>query len=415
MTDLVPGSIIDDFRIVGEIGRGGMGVVYEAIELSLERHVALKVLGAEMTSEPTFRERFEREGLMLGRLAHPNVVRLLRRVEWRGRTILVMELIEGETLGAHLMSHPLDLEQKVELLREVAAGLDAAHDAQVLHRDMKPSNVLVEARSGRALIGDFGLARESSTANTTLTSRGANFGTAHYIAPEVLKHGAEAASARSDLYSFGCLAYEVFAGLPPFADLDGAQLVLAQTGDQRPRPSEENDVPDAVDGFVLWLMQVAPHDRPETATEAVATLEAALRSTRGESERPHQTPSRSAPTPHRLLTSAMAYAATFTAAWTLGFAGESVLGRPRIAHNAVIALAALITITLFVALVNRTRVRLAESRANVEPAVADPQRPRPGVAPPIVEPQPSRLSIAGQLPRSAPSGRAAVQQASRHV
>lgn len=273
--ELSPGALVSGFRVIREIGRGGMGIVYEALEERLDRRVALKLLSAELSGDAWFRERFEQEGVLLAQLAHPNILRLMSRVDIGDQVILVMELVVGGTLDSYVAMNALTIAEKITLLEQVAAGLDAAHRAGVIHRDIKPANVLVDTAIQRPLIGDFGLARRIGE-ETGLTAPGAAMGTSHYIAPEVLAHGVQVASTASDIYSFGCLAFEVFTGAPPFADLDGTPLTLAHTGAPRPLVSAHLVVPAAVDGFVLELMDVDPDARPSSASAAVERLTAEL-------------------------------------------------------------------------------------------------------------------------------------------
>ncbi|MDP9285019.1 MAG: serine/threonine protein kinase [Actinomycetota bacterium] len=249
-----PGDRVGPYLLEDEIGRGSMGTVYRALRDDGSR-VALKVLPAGLAEDETFRRRFEREGRIASSLAHPNVVEVLESGVADGRGFLATRLVEGLSLAQRLEGGPLPGPDVVRIVSEVAAALDVLHERGLVHRDVKPGNIMLNER-GAAALTDFGLAR--SAADTVLTLPGRVSGTADYLAPELILGGAP--SPRSDVYALGCVAYECIAGLPPFGGRSVAEAVVAHLQDE-PAP-----VDSPLSAAVLQALAKDPEERPPTAT-----------------------------------------------------------------------------------------------------------------------------------------------------
>ncbi len=213
VTDLPPGTQFAGCRIVGIAGRGGMGVVYSAVEERLDRPVALKLIAGRHAADTEFRERFERESRLAASIDHPNIVPIYGAGEEDGRPYLVMRLVRGTDLQALLSERGrLDPDHAARIVAQVAAALDAAHAAGLVHRDVKPANVLLDA--GHVYLTDFGLTRLAD-GETEITTTGHWMGTVDFASPEQLQAGRT--DARSDVYALGCVLFTMLAGRPPFA------------------------------------------------------------------------------------------------------------------------------------------------------------------------------------------------------
>ena len=266
---------LSHFRILEEIGAGGMGVVYRAHDEQLDRDVALKVLPPGLLADDSARRRFHREALAVARLNHPNVGAVYEFGGHEGVDFLAMELVAGQALDARLRSGLLTIEEIIRLGIQLADGLQAAHAEGIIHRDLKPGNLRLTV-DGRLKILDFGLAqmhRETDAAPTITASRSSDVsGTLPYMAPEQLR--GRNADARSDIYSAGVVLYEMATGRRPFGDATGPQLITAilETPPMSPR-SRNHFLPPALESIILKALDKNPDRRYQSARELRVDLE----------------------------------------------------------------------------------------------------------------------------------------------
>jgi eukaryotic-like serine/threonine-protein kinase len=253
-------------------GTGGMSSVYRAKDAVLERTVAIKILHEHFSDDPEYVERFRREARALAQLNHPNIVTVIDRGEFEGRQFIVFEHVDGETLKALIdREGPLPVDQALSLVHQIARGLAFAHEHGVVHRDVKPHNVLID-EDGVAKVTDFGIARSVDPADG-LTETGALLGTSEYIAPE--QASGQRVDERSDQYSLGTVLYELLAGEPPFGGDNF--MVVAMRHIQEPVPSVRDARPDVsprLDAIVARAMAKRPEDRFPTTEGMMAALEA---------------------------------------------------------------------------------------------------------------------------------------------
>lgn len=269
MTDTVS-ELFGPYRIEELLGRGGMGEVHRAFDTSHDRHVALKRLPG--FAEPEFRARFRREAKLVAGLNEPHVVPIHDHGEIDGQLYLDMALIDGPDLKRVLADGPLSPSRTIEVLTQVAGALDAAHAAGVLHRDVKPANILLD-QAGNAYLADFGIARPLADDVTQLTNTGDYVGTLDYMAPERLMRGD--VDAKSDVYSLACVLFQCLTGRVPFPAPDTVGKLAAQLNDPPPAPSLfDRRVPPAMDLVVRTGMDKDPRRRYPSAGELMAAAAA---------------------------------------------------------------------------------------------------------------------------------------------
>ncbi|MHC4596403.1 MAG: serine/threonine-protein kinase, partial [Planctomycetota bacterium] len=213
-----PGEQIGPFRIERELGRGGVGVVYLAHDTKLDRKVAIKSLPAEVMANPKARSRFSREARVLASLNHPNIATIYEELEeTKGVGYLILEYIPGQTLAERIAKKPLKLEEALSIALQIAEAVAAAHEHNVIHRDLKPGNIKITPE-GKVKVLDFGLAKavggEGMDQQSTVTEPGRVIGTPAYMSPEQAR--GQATDKRSDIWSFGCVLYEMLTGRVPF-------------------------------------------------------------------------------------------------------------------------------------------------------------------------------------------------------
>ncbi len=270
---LQPGSKLGPYEILSPLGAGGMGEVYRARDTRLDRDVAIKVLPANLTKSPEFKQRFEREAKSISQLAHPHICTLFDVGHHNGTDYLVMELLEGETLAQRQTKGALPLEQVFRYGVEIASALDAAHRKGIIHRDLKPGNIML-TKSGAKML-DFGLAKSSPVLDSSpsavtmtqpLTSKGTIVGTFQYMAPEQLE-GAEA-DARTDIFAFGAVLYEMATGKRAFDGASRASLIASIMSSQ-PRPISELQpmTPPALDRLIRKCLAKDPESRWQSAAD----------------------------------------------------------------------------------------------------------------------------------------------------
>ena len=261
---------IHGYQIIEEIGRGGMAVVYKALQVSLGRYVALKILAPYLSADPELVKRFQREAKAAALMRHPNIVTIYDVGEADGYYFIVMEYVEGKSLKEYLRERgALPPKEAVRILKDVASALDYAHKHGFVHRDVKPSNVLIDGKTGRALLTDFGVVK-ALHGKPHLTRTGAFIGTVRYASPEQIQE--KRVGTRSDLYSFGIMAYEMLSGHLPF---DGSVAAIMLAHVKHP-PPVLRDFPESNNVFRKALAK-SPDNRYESALAFVDDLGKALR------------------------------------------------------------------------------------------------------------------------------------------
>lgn len=273
----------DRYDVGQVIGRGGMAEVYEGTDRRLNRRVAIKVLRPDLARDPMFQERFRREAQSAAGLNHPNIVAIYDTGEDLIGTgdsqvsvpYIVMEYVDGETLRHHLNNGPRILpERALEVIAGVLAALDYAHRHGIVHRDIKPANIMINT-NGDAKVMDFGIARAMTDAATAVTASSSVMGTAQYLSPEQAR--GELVDARSDLYSTGCVLYELLVGKPPFNGDSAVAIAYQHVNEIPPAPSSiDAEVPNQLDLIVLTALAKLPSNRYRSAAEMRADVERAL-------------------------------------------------------------------------------------------------------------------------------------------
>jgi serine/threonine protein kinase len=278
---LGPGTRLGPYEILSALGAGGMGEVYKARDTRLDRTVAIKVLPAQFAADPEFRERFEREAKAISQLTHPHICTLYDVGSQDGTDFLVMEYLEGETLADRLAKGALSLEQALQVGIQIADALAKAHRAGVVHRDLKPGNIMVTKTGGKLL--DFGLAKTSASVGASagismlpttphnLTAQGTILGTFQYMAPEQLE--GQEADTRTDIFAFGAVLYETLTGKKAFEGKSQASLIAAILEREPPAISSVQPLsPPILDRVVRKCLAKNPDDRWQTATDLLDEL-----------------------------------------------------------------------------------------------------------------------------------------------
>ncbi len=276
------GTIVGSYKIDALLGRGGMGVVYRAEDQrsgTLGRKVALKILAPELSSDDRFRQRFERESQLAASIDHPNIIPVYEAGEVEGLLYIAMRYVEGEDLRSLVVrERPLPPDRAIALIGQVGAALDVAHGRGLVHRDVKPGNILVVGAGDpesppHVYLTDFGLTKRTDS-HSGLTVTGQFVGTIEYVAPEQIE--GKDVDHRTDLYALGCVFFECLTGEPPFRAEQDAALLWAHLSQPPPRPSERRpELPAALDDVLVRSMAKAKDDRYDSAREMVAAARAA--------------------------------------------------------------------------------------------------------------------------------------------
>jgi serine/threonine-protein kinase len=266
--DALVGSRFGEYSVESLLGEGGMGKVYKATALDGSR-VALKLVKEDYARDETFRRRFSREARIAQTVKHPKVVAVVDTGEINGRPYMAQRFVDGMSLDEQIKRDgPLEIDTAVRICTDVAAGLEALWAAGMVHRDVKPANILIDAR-GYSFITDFGLAKD--TQGSLLTLPGQALGSMDYMAPEQIR--GEEVSAASDIYALGCVMYECMVGKPPFAHVQGMRILWAHLQDDPPDPRTlRPDLPAQFSAVLLTALAKERENRPGTAGEYARSL-----------------------------------------------------------------------------------------------------------------------------------------------
>jgi Protein kinase domain len=382
-SQLEPGAAIGGYRIEGVAGRGGMGVVYRARQLRPDRVVALKVINPELARDPTFRARFELEANIAASIEHPNVLPIYEFGEEGGVLYLTMRWVEGTDMRQVLIREgALEPARAARIVEQVADALDAAHASGLVHRDVKPGNILLVERGGRehAFLTDFGLTKRTSgdAAGETLTQAGSWVGTLDYVAPEQIQ--GQAIDARADVYSLGCVLFQALSGRVPFERDSDVSKIYAHISEPPPDLAHVvAGVSPTLAGVVMKAMAKKPEDRFASAGDfgraaVAAAQQQALPDLQGSvavGQAAGDTPTVAQPLPPAAATTAAA--ATAAAATATPAYAPPGRKRPPIALLAggALALVAIAVVLVVVLSSSSSSSRRADPRKEVETAAAN--------------------------------------------
>ena len=270
------GTTLGNYRILAPLGQGGMARVYRAYQERLDREVAIKVLPPWYAADRNFVERFNLEAKLVARLSHPNIVTVHDASEQQGHLYIVMQLVNGGTLKhrldqLHMQGQTMDAVEAVPIFVQLASALNYAHEQGVVHRDVKPVNVLMD-RSGRPILSDFGIAKVLASTRESLTRPGAGVGTPEYMSPEQCLGGA--VDGRADIYALGTLLFEALTGQTPFLGDNYPALAHSHIYDIPPRPARLNPaISPQLEHIILTALMKNPAQRYQYASDMAEALE----------------------------------------------------------------------------------------------------------------------------------------------
>ncbi len=282
--DLI-GTMLGNYRILAPLGQGGMARVYKGYQENLDREVAIKILPPWFAADRNFVERFNLEARLVARLSHPNIVTVHDADERNGHLYIVMQLVDGGTLKHRLdqlqeRGNVMEIADALPIFTQLASALTYAHEQGIIHRDIKPVNVLMD-RSGRPILSDFGIAKVLASTKDQLTRPGAGVGTPEYMSPEQCMGGA--VDGRADIYALGVMLFEALTGRTPFQGDTYPALAHSHIYEMPPRPSLLNPLlPLAVERVILTALMKNPQLRYQKANDMARALEQALLQPRGQ-------------------------------------------------------------------------------------------------------------------------------------
>ncbi|MED2973373.1 Stk1 family PASTA domain-containing Ser/Thr kinase [Fictibacillus sp. B-59209] len=261
------------YKLLEVIGDGGMAIVYRAKDLILDRDVAVKILRSEFSDDEEFIKRFRREAEAATSLAHPHIVSIFDVGEENNVYFIVMEYVKGKTLKQYIRDHGrLSVEESIQIIRQIASGMVAAHEHGIIHRDIKPHNILIDEH-GLAKVTDFGIALAITSA--TITHTNSVLGSVHYFSPEQARGGV--ANAKSDIYSLGVVLFEMLTGRVPFTGESPVSVALKHLQEEVPEPRKINpEIPQSVENIILKALTKNPVYRYDSALEMMDDLDTAL-------------------------------------------------------------------------------------------------------------------------------------------
>ena len=275
MNNIQPGQMLGLYRIISQIGKGGMATVYKAYQASIDRYVAIKVLPSQLAESKEFATRFHQEARIIASLEHPHILPVFDYGESDGVTYFVMRYLDAGTLKDRMVEgRPLPLNEIDKLFTQLADALSYAHSRGIVHRDLKPANALIDSR-GNVFLTDFGIAKLLESASPRLTQTDAIMGTPAYISPEQAQ--AQPVDQRSDIYSLGIILYEMVTGSVPFVAETPLAVLFKHISDPLPPPSSvKPDIPPAIEQVILKALAKDPEDRFATSAEFLAAWKHAL-------------------------------------------------------------------------------------------------------------------------------------------